>query len=84
MNISTSEITSNKVRGNNMDFSIGEITSKKYVEMTWKFVGIWLSMYGCNIEVESPSIRRGVPVEVLNKMARTTNETNNGKTKQRH
>ena len=29
-----------------------EITSKKYVEMTWKFAEIWSSTYRCNIEVE--------------------------------
>ena len=34
-----------KVRRNNVDFLIIEITSKKYVEMTWKFVGIWSSTY---------------------------------------
>ena len=26
------------IRGSNVDFSISEIKSKKYVEMTWKFV----------------------------------------------
>ena len=66
---STSEITPKKVRGNDVDFSTieitskntwerrgffdHEITSKKYVEMTWKFVEIWSSTYRCNIEVES-------------------------------
>ena len=29
-----SKITSKKVRGNNVDFSISKITSKNYVEMT--------------------------------------------------
>ena len=29
-----------KVRGNNVDFSINKITSKKYVEMTWKCMEI--------------------------------------------
>ena len=38
-----------------------EITSKKYVEMTWKFVEIWSSTYWCNIHAESTSIRRGMP-----------------------
>ena len=56
----TREIT--RVRGNNVDFSASEITSKKYVEMTWKFVEIWSSTYQCNIHVESTRIRRCVPV----------------------
>ena len=51
-----------KVRGNDADFSISEITSKKYVEMMWKFVEIWSSAYWCNIHVESTLIRRGVPI----------------------
>ena len=54
---------SKKVGGNDMDFSISEITSKKYVEMTWKFVEIWSSTYRRNIHVESTSIR--VPVKYL-------------------
>ena len=36
-----------------------QMTSKKYVEMTWKFVEIWFSMYRRNIRSESTSIRRG-------------------------
>ena len=36
--------------------------SKKYVKMTWKFVEIWSSTYRRNMDVESTSIRRGVPV----------------------
>ena len=63
---STIEITSKKVRGNNVDFSTieislkkvrgNEITSKKYLEMTWKFVEIWSSTYPRNIHVESQKI----------------------------
>ena len=34
MDFSTIEITSKKVRGNDVDFPISEITSKKYVEMS--------------------------------------------------
>ena len=45
MDFSTSEVTSKKVRGNDVDFSIREIASKKCVEMTWKFVEIWSSTY---------------------------------------
>ena len=30
--------TEKKIRGNDVEFSISKITSKKYVEMTWKFV----------------------------------------------
>ena len=62
VDFSTSEITSKKVRGNNMDFSTSEITLKKYVEVTWKFVEIWSSMYRRNIDVESTLIRCGVPL----------------------
>ena len=45
-----------------MDFSISEITSKKYVEMTGIFVEIWSSTNRRNTNVESTWIRRGVPV----------------------
>ena len=62
VDFSNIEITLKKVRGNNVDFSISEITWKKYVEMTWKFVGIWPSTYQHNIHVDSTWIRRGVPV----------------------
>ena len=65
VNFSTSEITSKKVRGNHVDFSTIEITSKKYAEITWKFVEIWSSTYGLNIDVESTWIRRGVPVGLV-------------------
>ena len=41
-------------------FSISKITSKKYVEMTWKFIEIWSSTHQCNIDIESTWIRRGV------------------------
>ena len=51
---------SEKVRGNDVDFLISEITVKKYVEMTWKFVKIWPSTHRRNTRVESTSIRRGV------------------------
>ena len=50
-----------KVCGNNMNFSNSEITSKKHVDMTWKFVEI-LSSHRCNINVELTWIRRAVPV----------------------
>ena len=36
MDFSTREIAPKKVRGNDVDFSISEITSKKYVGMTRK------------------------------------------------
>ena len=62
VDFSTIEITLTKVCGNNVDFSISEITSKKYEEITWKFVEIWSSMYRRNIRFESTSIQRGVPV----------------------
>ena len=63
VDFSTSEITSKKVRGNHVDFSTIEKTaSKKYAEMTWKFVEIWSSTYGRNIYVESTWIRGGLPV----------------------
>ena len=62
VDFSTIEITSKKVRENNLDFLTIEITSKKYVESTWKFVEIWSLTYRRNSQVESTSIRRGVPV----------------------
>ena len=62
MDFSTIEITLKKVRENDADFSISEITSKKYVEMTWKYVEIWSSKYRHNIHIESTSIQRGVPI----------------------
>ena len=65
MDFSTIEITSKEVRGNDVDFSIREIASKKYVETTWKFIEIWSLTYRRNIHVESTSIRRGVPVGYL-------------------
>ena len=60
---STIEITSKEVRGNDVNFAINKITSKQYVEMTWKFVEIWTLTYLGDIDVESMWIRRGVPVE---------------------
>ena len=51
-----------KVSRNNVDFSISEITSKKYVEMTWKFVKIWSLTYRRNIDIKSTWIRRGMSV----------------------
>ena len=62
MDFSTSEIRSKKVRGNDVDLSISKVTSKKYLEMTWKFVEIWSSTYRCDIDVESTWIQRGVSV----------------------
>ena len=56
------EITSNKVRQNNVDFAPIEITSKKYVEMIWKSIDMFFSMYRRNIDIESVSIRLGVPI----------------------
>ena len=56
------EITSNKVRQNNVDFAPIEITSKKYVEMMWKSIDMFFSMYRRNIDIESVSIRLGVPI----------------------
>ena len=47
------KIASKKVRGNNVDFSISEFTSKKYVEMTQKFVQICSLAYRLNIDVGS-------------------------------
>ena len=47
------------------DFSISEITSKKYVEMIWKFVEVWSSTFRRNIHVESMSIWLSVPVGVV-------------------
>ena len=62
MDFSTSEIRSKKVRGNDVDLSISKVISKKYLEMTWKFVEIWSSTYRCDIDVELTWIQRGVSV----------------------
>ena len=51
-----------KARGNDVDFSIREITSIKYMDMMWKVVKIWSSTYQCSIDIKPMSIRRGVPV----------------------
>ena len=59
---STIGITPIKVRGNNVDFLTIKTTSRKYAEMTQKFVEIWSSMYRRNIHVEWTWIWRGVPV----------------------
>ena len=76
--------TSNFHRQKYVGFSTIEITSEKYVEITWifrqsklrrkkrgnewKFAEIWSSTYRRNIHVESTCIRRVVPVETSSKM----------------
>ena len=45
-----------------VDFSIGEITLKKYVEMPPKFLDIWFLKYQCNIDIEFMLIQREAPV----------------------
>ena len=62
VNISAIEIAPKKVRGNDVDFRISKITSKKYVEMIRKFVEIYYLTNWRNIDVELTSIWRGVPV----------------------
>ena len=57
----TIKITPKTVHGNNVNFWTIEITSKKYVEMTWKFIEIWSSTYQRNICVAMMSIRRALP-----------------------
>ena len=47
---------------NDVNFSISEITLKKYVEVTWNFIEIWLLTYQCNIKAELTWIQRGVLV----------------------
>ena len=70
MDFWTSKITSIKVRGNNVGFSTIEITSKKFAEMTWKFVEIslWLidviSTYRRGFDVVCPL---GLVVEYLHR-----------------
>ena len=49
-------------RGNDVNFSISKITSKKHVEMTQRFVEIWSSTYRRTIHFESTSIRPGAPI----------------------
>ena len=56
------EVTLNKVCQNDVDFWHIEITSKKYVEMMWKSLNMFFSMYRRNIDIESVSIRLGVPI----------------------
>ena len=46
-------------------FSISEITSKKYVEVTRKFFEIWSLTYRRNIDVISTLIQRGVLVGII-------------------
>ena len=53
---SITQITLNKVHRNGVNFSPIEITSKKYVEMTWKFVDILPLTWRQNIAIESMSI----------------------------
>ena len=48
-----------------MVFSISEIRSKNYVEMTWRFAEIRSSTYRRNTDVKSMSIQRGVSVWTL-------------------
>ena len=58
VDFSISKIMSIKVHGNDVDILISEITSKKYVEMSWKFIEIW----SLTIDVISTSNRRGFDV----------------------
>ena len=51
-----SKLRQKKVRGNDVDFSISKITSKKFIEMTWKFVKICPLTHRRNMHVESTSI----------------------------
>ena len=62
MDFSNSDIIPIKVRKSNVNFSISEITLKKYMEMTWKLVEICSSTYPRNIDVESTGIGLGVPL----------------------
>ena len=47
------KIMSKKIHRNNVDYLIREITLKRYVEMTWKFVKIWPSTDPSNIDMYS-------------------------------
>ena len=62
VDFSTIIFTLKNVCGNNVDFLISESSSKKYFEITQKFVEIWSSTYRRNIDVESTSIQRGLPI----------------------
>ena len=57
---SITQITLNKVHRNGNNFSPIEIKSKKYVEMTWKFVDILPLTWRHNMAIESTLIWRGV------------------------
>ena len=64
-NFSPIEITLNKERRDDFDFSPVGVILKKYVEMTWEFVDFFSWMYRHNIAIESTSIQRGVSIEKL-------------------
>ena len=59
VDFSAMKIRSKKVRGKDGVFSLSKITSKKYVEMTLKFVEIWSSTYCSSVHIELTSIWRG-------------------------
>ena len=52
VDFSTINVTSEKICGNDLDILISEITLKKYVEMMWKIVEVWLLTYQRNVDVK--------------------------------
>ena len=60
VNDSSIEIRSKKKHWYDFDISLIEVTSKKFVEMTWIFIDIFFSTYQRNIDIKPASIRRGL------------------------
>ena len=62
VDISPIDVTPDEVCRIYIDFSLIEITLKKHVKMTWKFIDIFYSMCRRNIDIKSMLIWRGVSV----------------------
>ena len=56
------EIASKNVRLNNVDFTPTEITLKKCVKMTWKFINFFFLAYQRDIDMKLMSNRHDVSV----------------------
>ena len=60
--LSPIEITLIKVRRIDVAFSLIEITSEKYIEITWKLIDNFFSTYRCNIGIRLTYMHRDVSV----------------------
>ena len=67
VDFSLTDITSSKVRRNDVELLAIEFTLKKYIDTTRKYIDISFSTYRRNIDIESTSILRTVPVGILKK-----------------